>query len=123
MRNLIHPLFYNGSSPAKTIDNLRLEPFEHHLFAMLVHLPNGVNVRQQAVNGMLFQVVDLALQFLDLHQYLLVFFLADQFTIQLVCNLVLAELGCQRELLVGEFVFDESRLTDIEEIQGLLRLV
>ena len=81
LSNLIELLFGNRSSPAKTVHNLRFKPFEYHLFAVLVHLPNRVNVRQQAVDGMVFQLVDLALQFLDLQQHLLVFFLLYKFTI------------------------------------------
>ena len=60
LSNLIELLFGNRSSPAKTVHNLRFKPLEYHLFAVLVHLPNRVNVRQQAIDGMVFQLVDLA---------------------------------------------------------------
>ena len=81
LSNLIELLFRNRSSPHETVHNLRFKPLEYHLFAVLVHLPNRVNVRQQAVDGMVFQLVDLALQFLDLHQHLLIFFLLHKFTV------------------------------------------
>lgn len=59
-------LSYNFRVPVKAIYKLGVKPFVNHLFALVVHLPDRVDVRKQAVNAIAFKVAHLALKFLDL---------------------------------------------------------
>ena len=72
---------------------------------------------------MIFQVIHLPLQFLDLQQNLLVFFLLYNLAIKLIGYFVIAEFCVEGEFFEGHLILNKSSLRHINKIQGMLSLV